>query len=135
MPEIVTTHLTHIYWALVCLLVAVLVHFWPTIKTWWAARAAAAEAEGKRAKALAELAAVDVESLFKRIEDAFDAKVKALEAKAKDMESRIDARVAADALKVAAAVDPATDPASAPAAPEIVTIPAATPVRSLIPSA
>jgi cell division protein FtsL len=117
MPEIVTTHLTHIYWALVCLLVAVLVHFWPTIKTWWAARAAAAEAEGKRAKALAELAAVD------------------LEAKAKDMESRIDARVAADALKVAAAVDPATDPASAPAAPEIVTIPAATPVRSLIPSA
>jgi peptidoglycan hydrolase CwlO-like protein len=131
MPEIITSHLTHIYWALFCLLVAVLVHFWPTIKTWWAARKAAAEAEAKRVKAALELAAGDVESVYTRIKGDLqayvagtEAKIKALEAKIKALEAKIDAQVKADEAKVQAA-------ASNGQAPPVEPPPAQAPVAEL----
>jgi hypothetical protein len=115
MPEIITSHLTHIYWALFCLLVAVLVHFWPTIKTWWAARAAAAAAEEKRIKAALELAAGDVESVYSRIKGDLQAYVAGTEAKIKALEAKIDAQVKADEAKVQTAAAPlAQAPASGP---------------------
>jgi hypothetical protein len=135
MPEIITSHLTHIYWALFCLLVAVLVHFWPTIKTWWAARKAAAEAEAKRVKAAAEaeakrvkaaleLAAGDVESVYTRIKGDLQAYVAGTEAKIKALEAKIDAQVKADEAKVQAA-------ASNGQAPPVEPPPAQAPVAEL----
>jgi hypothetical protein len=124
MPEIITSHLTHIYWALFCLLVAVLVHFWPTIKTWWAARKAAAEAEAKRVKAALELAAGDVESVYTRIKGDLQAYVAGTEAKIKALEAKIDAQVKADEAKVQAA-------ASNGQAPPVEPPPAQAPVAEL----
>ena len=134
MPDIVTTHLTHLVWAFICLAVALAVHFWPPIKAWFAARAAAVAAEEKRAKALLELATCDLEGIYTSIKLDVQSDIAALVKQIKALEARIDAQVAADALKVAAAVDPVPVPAPFPSAPEIVTIPAA-PVRSLLPQA
>jgi citrate synthase len=137
MPEIVNTHLTHIVWAFVCLAVALAVHFWPPIKAWFAARAAAAEAEEKRAKALLKLAGGDIEAFYLRItgriKDAVDAELAELKAEVAALKARVEDQVAADALKAPAAVDPAV-PASGSVAADAEQAPAAL-VRSLIPPA
>ena len=131
MFDFISSHLTHIYWAVFCVLVAVVVHYWPTIKAWWAARKAAALAEEKRIKAALELAAGDVEALYARIRADVKGDVDALEAKVKALEARLDAQVKADEAdvktginnvqttvatdlqKVAVTVDPALAPEAA----------------------
>ena len=84
MPEIITSHLTHFAWAAVCLIVALLVHFWPTIKAkaaayWGKIKAAFAKDEAKvkdqveqavaaEVKKVADSTASEVQSLITRIE-------------------------------------------------------------------
>jgi len=97
--DFISSHLTHIYWAVFCVLVAVVVHFWPTIKAWWAARKAAALAEEKRLKALAEVAAGDIEGLYTRIRLDVQGDIAALVKQVKALELRIDAQVTADEAK------------------------------------
>jgi hypothetical protein len=124
--DFISSHLTHIYWAVFCVLVAVVVHFWPTIKAWWAARKAAALAEEKRLKALAEVAAGDIEGLYTRIRLDVQGDISALVKQVKALELRIDAQVKADAAKVQTTVATdlqhaalAVDPALAPEAAQV----------------
>jgi hypothetical protein len=114
MPEIISSHLTHFYWALVCLAVALLVHHAPQIKVWWAAKKAAAEVEAKKAKALAELAGRDFESYLMRARQVALGDIEALEDRFKVLEAKVNAQVLADEAKAAGAI-----PALAPIACQV----------------
>ena len=118
MFDFISSHLTHIYWAVFCVLVAVVVHYWPTIKAWWAARKAAALAEEKRLKALAEVAAGDIEGLYTRIKLDVQGDISALVKQVKALELRIDNQVAADEAKAKTVIINAQTTVAADPAPE-----------------
>jgi len=126
MPEIITSHLTHIVWGLVCMMVAFLVHFWPSIKAWWAQIKADLGTDERRVKAILELlrdqvevsvqkemakVADDVQSVKTRIETAeknFTAEMANFEERAcasfVALQERIHAQMEADVARSAAVV-------------------------------
>ena len=111
MPELITAHLTHFSWAAVCLLVAVLVHFWPTIKAkaaaGWASLKASFQRDEAKARAVGELVEQAVQGEVKKVTDATSASVMALVTRIETLErafkAAVEAQVQADASKVASA--------------------------------
>lgn len=124
MPEIITSHLTHFEWAAVCLIVALLVHFWPTIKAkvatnWAKIKAAFAKDEAKVKGQVEQAVAAEV----KKVADATSASVLALVTRIETLEKALAAAAASTTvvnIAPAAQVD-AVAPVQgwvAPAAPQ-----------------
>jgi len=118
MPEIITSHLTHFAWAAVCLIVALLVHFWPTIKAkaaayWDKVKAAFAKDDAKVKAQVEQTVAAEV----KKVADATADSVKALITRMETLE-RVLALAAASASATVVNNAPATQvDTGAPTAP------------------
>ena len=120
MPEIISSNLIHIIWALVALAALFLGHYWSNLKADAAKGAAIAEADAKKIKAAAEVLGDGVESFLAKVSTRVKADFEAHKAKA-DAEA---AKALAEAQKFEAAVEAAVAAktaasAAAPAAPVV----------------